>query len=201
MKQRILLVGATVLATVWGGAAFAGQINYSNAKGVWQSTQCTLPAPPASTSASGDNAADSLNGNMAQRQLYVDQMNAYMRCVSEEAGRDARLAGELIVKSAEAILAEAEHVANDPAGSRPAPTPAAAPMSPAKSVDPAPVPAASPTPAPASAPAALSIPPAPPATKPAAALPAPTIIDPSIPAAKPEATKPAPRKTGGYFLP
>ena len=88
MKFSILLATSLMISH----AVFAGTITVANNNQVtWQSTQCgTAPTAPASvTSANPRLPAEEMNKRVTDYNVYVQQVQTYMDCVSKEAQSDS----------------------------------------------------------------------------------------------------------------
>jgi hypothetical protein len=85
--------------------ALAGNVTAANNQVVWQSTQCTAPtAPAALSSADRHSSADDMNKRVTEYNQYVQQVQAYMDCISKEAQTDATSANQSITGSAQKTI-------------------------------------------------------------------------------------------------
>ena len=97
MKCKSLLLLASALAM--SAPAYAGNLNYGDGRGSWQSTMCSRPAKPASLSTDPEARASDLNAQVESYNQYAAQTQAYLDCLSKEVERDAQ--------SAQYVLTEA----------------------------------------------------------------------------------------------
>ncbi|MDD5585812.1 MAG: hypothetical protein PHY92_02510 [Alphaproteobacteria bacterium] len=88
--------------------AHAGTVAATDGTGTWQSTKCTPPKTPAELAKDPETAANDLNAQMALHNQYVGQAEAYMNCVSQEAQADAASSGQVIIRSAEALIQQTQ---------------------------------------------------------------------------------------------
>jgi hypothetical protein len=89
-------------------AANAGTVNATDGKGNWVSTKCTPPQNPSALAKDPETAANDLNAAMATHNQYVAQAEAYMNCVSQEAGSDADMTSQIIIRSAQAVIQQTQ---------------------------------------------------------------------------------------------
>lgn len=101
VSVSVVLAGALVFST----PVFAGNVTAANNQITWQSTQCTAPTAPAPvTTANRHSSAEDLNKRITEYNQYVDQVQAYMDCVSKEAQTDAATANQAIIGTAQKTI-------------------------------------------------------------------------------------------------
>lgn len=87
--------------------AFAGNLALENGRNVWIPS-CTKPAaPPSVLQAHPETAGNDMNTLSGQRNAYVDAMQAYMNCISNDAHQDQALISQTITSSAQKAIADA----------------------------------------------------------------------------------------------
>ena len=103
-SSGILLTACLLVAA----PAFAGNLGLEGGKNVWTSTQCPKPNPPGSIlRAHPETSGSDMNVLMAQHNIYVDAMQAYMNCISNDAQHDQTLITQTITSSAQQAIAQA----------------------------------------------------------------------------------------------
>jgi hypothetical protein len=88
--------------------AMAGDVNVSNGKGMWQSTMCQRPIPPAFVGMGRNAPAATLNAATASYNLFVQQTQDYMKCLSNEAKADSEASHGLIMATVERQMQDAQ---------------------------------------------------------------------------------------------
>lgn len=107
MKRYFLCMLAAL--TVPAAAAQAGTVSINNGQINWQSTRCAMPVePPSLLAVNSETRAEDMNVLMTQYNGYVQQMQAYMDCVSNEAQTDSGAAAQAITHSAQSIIENAQ---------------------------------------------------------------------------------------------
>jgi hypothetical protein len=98
----LVLTGVLLIAS----PALAGNVTATNNQVVWQSTQCTAPpaAPAPLAAANRHSSAEDMNKRVTEYNQYVEQVQAYMDCVSKEAQTDAASANQAITGSAQKAI-------------------------------------------------------------------------------------------------
>src|ERR1043166_2906732 len=104
MRVALMALALVVLAV----PAFAGDVNLSNGRGLWQSTMCQRSIPPTFVNVGREASADTLNAATASYNLYVKQTQDYLACLSSEAKADSDAASGLIMASVERQMQEAQ---------------------------------------------------------------------------------------------
>ncbi len=100
---------AFLLASV---PSFAGNLALENGRNIWIPS-CTKPTSPASVlNAHPETAGNEMNSISAQQNAYVDAMQAYMNCISNDAQQDQMLINQAITSSAQKAISEAMAEAN-----------------------------------------------------------------------------------------
>ncbi|MBI3418608.1 MAG: hypothetical protein HY053_00535 [Proteobacteria bacterium] len=77
--------------------AHAGNVNFSNGKGLWQSTMCQRPVPPVFVGLAPDAPAGTMNAATGSYNLFVKQTQDYLACLSAEAKADSEASASLIM--------------------------------------------------------------------------------------------------------
>ena len=109
MPRLLTLFTTAFFALVVSGTAMAGNLTTANGKTDWQSTACPEPAEPASWLAvRNETHAGDMNTLMEAYNNYVDQMQKYMNCVSDEADTDAGATSQSIIDSAQGTIGTAQ---------------------------------------------------------------------------------------------
>ncbi|MDR3448550.1 MAG: hypothetical protein P4M15_02155 [Alphaproteobacteria bacterium] len=102
----LFLLAACLLAA---SPALAGNLTFDNGQTAWHSTQCTAPVPPDSViGAASDTPGNDMNSLVAQHNIYVDEAQKYMDCISQEADRDQVMVNQAIASSAQHIVAQTQ---------------------------------------------------------------------------------------------
>lgn len=95
MKTILLALALLVCA----GSAQAGVMNFNNGQGSWQPTRCPRPVPPSAMPANSEAAAAQLNRSGVQFNQYVQAVQNYMQCITEEAKQDAQASSQAVLNS------------------------------------------------------------------------------------------------------
>jgi hypothetical protein len=104
MKKLILAAALIIIAA----PAFAGSLSFSNGKGMWQSTLCSRPVPPAFVGLGADSSASTLNAATASYNTFVKQSQDYQTCLSAEAKSDGESANGLISQMVDRQMQDAQ---------------------------------------------------------------------------------------------
>src|SRR5262249_47024047 len=100
----VFLAAVLLIAT----PAMAGNVTSTDNQVSWQSTQCKAPKAPASVAAADRHSkAEDMNKRVTAYNEYVQQVQAYMDCVSNEAQADANSANQSITGAAQKQIDEA----------------------------------------------------------------------------------------------
>jgi hypothetical protein len=92
---------------------FAGDVTMTNGQTVWKSTQCTAPViPPVLNGVGSEDTADDVNTRVTQYNAYINLVQAYMNCMSNESQADATHASDAVLTAAQAQIAEVNQRAN-----------------------------------------------------------------------------------------
>jgi hypothetical protein len=106
LKSSSLLLAVGLLTST---SAFAGTLTFDGGQTVWHSTQCIKPtAPPSVRSAHPDTSGEDMNAMMGEYNNYVDAVQFYMNCVSNEAATDQTAVNQQIQTSAQKIISESQ---------------------------------------------------------------------------------------------
>lgn len=89
-------------------SAQAGTLTYQDGQGTWASSECQKPTPGGGLSEDPDIAANDINGQIARHNAYVRQVDAYMTCLSNEAGRDSAATAQLVARAAQQLMEQAQ---------------------------------------------------------------------------------------------
>ena len=109
MKRLALLAIAILVAgSLATTTAQAGNFTYADGKGNWQSTQCKKPGTVSGLSAASDSAANDLNAQIIQHNATVIEHEVYLKCLSDEATRDAAASAQLITGFANQQIDQAQ---------------------------------------------------------------------------------------------
>ncbi len=106
MRMLSMLFAVSLLLA--SAPAMAGRVAYADGQGRWVPSACEEPRPPAGLSSNPSASASSLNTEVAAHNAYADAAAVYMDCVSKEAQRDADTMSQMIINSAQAILAQTQ---------------------------------------------------------------------------------------------
>ncbi len=103
MRLAISIVATTILLLAM--PAVAGNYNLDKKGGSWKSTKCASPlAPPAIKKLKKEPTANELNGQVLKYNQYLEDAQAYMYCLSQEAQDDVVISGQVIVHTAQAMI-------------------------------------------------------------------------------------------------
>jgi hypothetical protein len=98
---------ATVLMTaalLVAPPALAGNVSVVNGQTTWQPTECKQPATPPSLTTGPETSANNVNLRVNDYNNYVQQSQAFMDCIANEAQRDAGAVSESIVNAAQSVI-------------------------------------------------------------------------------------------------
>lgn len=102
--MRMLSVFVLTVVGLFSMDALAGTLTYGDMRGKWQPTGCTAPQSLAAMAKNPETPANDLNAQITARNKFVQEANAYMQCISQEAQKDADAVGLLVTQSAKAII-------------------------------------------------------------------------------------------------
>jgi hypothetical protein len=106
--MRLDLPIALLAALVLAMPAQAGTLTYSEGRGSWQSTRCAPPQQPAFLSQNPETPANDLNAQMEQHNAFAAATQSYMNCISQEAQGDAEAANQIIIRTAQGLIEQAQ---------------------------------------------------------------------------------------------
>jgi hypothetical protein len=104
--MRFLVIALALI--VVASPVFAGDVNVSNGKGMWQSTLCQRPLPPTFVGMGKEPPAETLNAATASYNLFAKQTQDYLACLSNEAKADTDASAGLIMASAQRQMQDAQ---------------------------------------------------------------------------------------------
>jgi hypothetical protein len=99
--KSMLCAGLVIM--LLSGSAAAGQLNFADGRGSWQSTMCAKPERPESLPQDPEAEAGDLNARVAAYNVYSSQIQAYLDCVAREVERDAQGATYVLTESAKKL--------------------------------------------------------------------------------------------------
>lgn len=99
----ILLAGLML-----SGPAQAGKVSNADGRSQWLPTGCVKPVAPQAMSGNPEAAASDVNATVTAHNAYVEAVQGYMDCVSQEAQHDADAFGQLITSSAQEIINQSQ---------------------------------------------------------------------------------------------
>lgn len=102
----------TLLLCVLAMPLAAGTVNVANGRGSWKSSSCVRPVAPAYIGLGGETPATGMNAASISFNRLVQDTQAYLDCITEEARRDSKAAGEIIMMSLDAESRAAQEEVN-----------------------------------------------------------------------------------------
>lgn len=108
MRSGFIWCLATVLLAIT--PAVAGELSFVGGRTIWQSTQCLEPAvPPLLSGLNPETDADTVNTRITQYNLYIQQAQDYMACISNESQRDAAATSQTITNSGQSVITNTQN--------------------------------------------------------------------------------------------
>lgn len=99
--MRKSFIAYTAIFMLMAAPAVAGNLTFNNGKTSWISTQCKKPAPPASVlAAEPETAGNDMNALIDKHNVYVNEAQNYMNCISSEAEHDQNMVNQEIMAGA-----------------------------------------------------------------------------------------------------
>jgi hypothetical protein len=105
MRRLSFVIACAVLCA--SGPAGAGSLNYADGRAEWRSSVCQAPVAPSALGHDAEAAANDLNAKWVAHNQYATAVESYMKCVSDEATRDASAASSAVTQAAQAEIAKA----------------------------------------------------------------------------------------------
>lgn len=105
MSRLSFLVACAVLCA--STPVVAGSLNYADGRAEWRPSGCQAPVAPSALGHDAEASANDLNAKWVAHNQYATAVESYMKCISDEATRDAASAATAITQAAQAEIAKA----------------------------------------------------------------------------------------------